>query len=81
MGSRLVVGVKAVSTVVLASALPTAWGSVIGVLLGLSLVLVVTVALVAVGVRFARRVHGRVGGLAPSRDTRSDRSRGCPWLP
>jgi hypothetical protein len=52
VGSRLVVGVRAVSTVVVAAVLPTALGPVLvvvlGVLLSLPLVLVVTVALVAV---------------------------------
>jgi hypothetical protein len=52
VGSRLALGVRAVSTVVVAAVLPTTWGPVlvlvIGVLLSLPLALVITLALVAV---------------------------------
>ncbi len=52
VGNRLVVGVRTVSTVVVAAVLPTALGPalvvVIGVLLSLPLALVITLALVAV---------------------------------
>lgn len=52
VGSRLALGVRAVSTVAVAAVLPTTWGPVlvlvIGVLLSMPLALVITVALVAV---------------------------------
>lgn len=52
VGSRLALGVRAVSTVAVAAVLPTTWGPVlvlvIGVLLSLPLALVITLALVAV---------------------------------